>query len=355
MATEIPALNIPRKRSAATLALAAGLSRRQVIGAGAGLIFLVRDRQSGDARGQDATPGSGWTYTDIHGNAITLPQRPERVAAMITPGAALWDFGVRPAGIFAWEAMVAPDGSDPAWGNIDASAVANVGGGDAGNLDPERLVALGADLVITTGFDDATPYVQIDPETVAQIEQIVPVAAAYQPAPAIENLKRMADLAQRLGADLDSPENREARESFEATLAEFEKLVAEKQDLTVLVIDPYEAEYGVVAPRDFDDLAWLADLGVNFVGLDFPAGTWFEPHSAEQALAYEADVVLISSLAGRLSADELQAHPTYGQHPAIKVGQIGQWNQSYIPSYPQLTATLQQALDALRDAETATS
>lgn len=340
------------RRVAAPMA-SAGLTRRHVIGVGAGWAMLARGGCQASA--QAGTPEAGWAYTDIHGVTVTLPQRPERVAAMITPGAALWDFGVRPAGIFAWEAMAAPDGSDPAWGNIDAAAVANVGGGEVGNLDPEKLAVLGADLVVTTKFDDvANRYIQIDPEVLTQIQQIVPVVAVYELATAIENLERVAALAALLGADLDSPENRAAREAFEDSLADLAAVVAEKRDLTVLVIDPYEAEYGVVAPRDFDDLAWLADLGVPFAGLDFAPGTWFEPYSAEQALAYPADVVLISSLAGRLTAEELQAHPTYGQHPAIKAGQIGEWNQSYIPSYPQLTATLVQVLAALRDAEKVT-
>ncbi|MFT4038729.1 MAG: ABC transporter substrate-binding protein [Thermomicrobiales bacterium] len=327
------------------------ISRRHMLGASAAALLLMPAARSS---AQSATPAAGWSYTDITGESVTLPAMPTRIAAMITPGAALWDFGVRPAGIFAWEATVAPDGDDPAWGHIDAAEVVNIGGGEAGNLDPEKLAALGADLVVTTRFDDATPYVQIDPEVVEQIRAFVPVVAAYQPGPALTNLQRVAELAQLLGADLDSPQNTADREAFETAQADLAALLAEKQGLRVLVIDPYEAEYGVVAPRDFDDLAWLAELGVPFIGADWEPGVWFESHSAEDALAYPADVVLISNLAGRLTADALQAHPTYGQHPAIKAGQIGEWSQSYIPSYPQLTTTLRNTIAALQDAEKVT-
>ncbi|MCA9861474.1 MAG: hypothetical protein KC432_00575, partial [Thermomicrobiales bacterium] len=84
MATQVPGSRVPCAQRACASARSAG-GRRQVIGAGLGWTFQAREGQRAHAR--QGTPQSGWTCTDIHGQPITLPRRPERVAAMITPGA----------------------------------------------------------------------------------------------------------------------------------------------------------------------------------------------------------------------------------------------------------------------------
>ena len=78
--------------------------------------------------------------------------------------------------------------------------------------------------------------------------------------------------------------------------------------------------------------------------------TFWETLSMEQALKYPADVVFHSSRLGTLTAEEIQAHPTLGQHPVVQAGQIGGWNQDFIMSYQGMTLALQEIMAPLANA-----
>ena len=73
-------------------------SRRAALGGALGLAGVAMLGRTAGA--QDATPEAGWTYTDVLGNVIELPEQPQRIAAVIQSAAALWDFGVEPAAVF---------------------------------------------------------------------------------------------------------------------------------------------------------------------------------------------------------------------------------------------------------------
>ena len=50
-----------------------------------------------------ATPGTsdaGWSFTDVVGNTVSLPEPPKRIAAAINVAAALHDFGIATPVIF---------------------------------------------------------------------------------------------------------------------------------------------------------------------------------------------------------------------------------------------------------------
>src|SRR5688572_14993334 len=73
-------------------------SRRQVFAAAAALALLSARPV---AARQDATPESGeWTYTDDVEVTITRPTRPERIVAYLPIASALWDYGLRPVGVY---------------------------------------------------------------------------------------------------------------------------------------------------------------------------------------------------------------------------------------------------------------
>lgn len=90
---------------------------------------------------QSATPAAErlWTFTDDHGTTISLPERPERIVAYVGSAATLWDYGIRPVGVFG--SLLREDGSkNPLAGNVDPDAVAWLGEGGS-ELDLEALVA----------------------------------------------------------------------------------------------------------------------------------------------------------------------------------------------------------------------
>src|SRR4051812_42919727 len=47
-------------------------------------------------------PDGSWVFTDDRGITVTLPGMPKRIIADVNVAAALWDFGVRPVGLFGW-------------------------------------------------------------------------------------------------------------------------------------------------------------------------------------------------------------------------------------------------------------
>ena len=107
------------------------------------------------AGAQDASPVAGeWTYTDVLGTTVTLPRTPVRIVANIVTAAALWDLGIEPVGVFDWTVSNYPDGDHIAWGNVPADKVVNVGNAD-GNIEPEMLLTLDPDVVAAREAYDA--------------------------------------------------------------------------------------------------------------------------------------------------------------------------------------------------------
>ncbi len=49
-----------------------------------------------------AAEGGGWSYTTGYGNTIDLDAAPQRIVVDAYSAAALWDYGIRPAGIFGY-------------------------------------------------------------------------------------------------------------------------------------------------------------------------------------------------------------------------------------------------------------
>ena len=92
----------------------------------------------------------GWSYTTGLGNTIDLDAAPEVIVVDAYSAAALWEYGVRPDGVFGYGLEEgAPTDS---LGHADRSTMEVVGTG--GELDIEALAALEPDLVIGYGNQD---------------------------------------------------------------------------------------------------------------------------------------------------------------------------------------------------------
>src|SRR5687767_2063778 len=76
---------------------AVSVSRRTLLGAVAAASGYAAFAKHAGA--QNATPATGeWSYTDVLGNTVTLPEAPVRIVANIVTAAALWDLGIHPVG-----------------------------------------------------------------------------------------------------------------------------------------------------------------------------------------------------------------------------------------------------------------
>jgi iron complex transport system substrate-binding protein len=94
--------------------------------------------------------------------------------------------------------------------------------------------------------------------------------------------------------------------------------------------------------------------GMDIVVPDVNEAEYLQLLSWEEALLYPADIIFNTTRGDAYTADDLKAHETMSQHPAVKVGQIGVWNQDFIMSDSGLAETLNTILEKLKTAEMVT-
>jgi iron complex transport system substrate-binding protein len=290
-------------------------------------------------------------FTDDKGVTIELDHLPERVVADVNAAAPLWDFGVRPIGVFGWNASETGDFGD-AGGNIDPDAV-EVAGNTAEPVQLEKMAALDPDLIITITWtpDDETEYWSIDLETLPLVQSIAPLLAMSATGSADVNTERFAELAAALGADLETPELAEAKERYDAALTDLQAATAEKAGIQVLFLYVDSETIYVANPGDWADLTFYQNAGLNIITPDAEPGSYWEQLSFEQALKYPADLIMSSSRPGTLALDKFASHPTLGAHPAVIAGQVVTWNQDFIQSYQGMAEAMEHLASTLRDTE----
>ncbi|MGI8485543.1 MAG: ABC transporter substrate-binding protein [Thermomicrobiales bacterium] len=333
------------------------VTRRRLVGVTAGAIAsaaLVSRSHAEDASpaASPVGPRGEWTFTNDKGVTITLPSRPERIVADVNAAAPLWDFGIRPVAVFGWNATDTGD-FGPAGGNVDPSTVAVVGDSTE-PIKPEAVAAQHPDLIVTLTWapGEPTEYWSIAEDILPQVQPIAPVIAISATGMADANTERFAELAAALGADLDSPELVEARTTYTDALASFKEVATEKRDLTAVFISIAASETAYVAyAHDWADLSLYEHLGLTIVGPTLEKGAYWEEISLEQAMKYPADILFNSTRPGNLNREELEAHPTFGQQPAVKAGQIGEWNQDFIMSYQGMTDALNTTIAPIQTAK----
>lgn len=338
-------------------------SRRAVAGALGGLVLSgvlarsIRAQEPASSPVAGASPvSSEWSYTDVLGKSVTLPARPIRIAANLVTAAALWDLGIQAVAIFDWTSSAYPDGDHIAWGNVDPKAVVNVGDAD-GNILPEDLLLTRPDVILTLTYDPANPSdtVGVVPDLASRIEEIAPVLVVTDMASTDVQLTRLVELGASLGADLSQPAVVEAKAAYDAKVAEFREVAADKADLTVLFMDFDPDAIYAAGPDGVAELKFLRSLGLTFGNADSPeAGSFWEILSKEEALKYPGDVLYNDVYSTYLTLEDLQAQPVINAMPAVASGQVGEWQRDFPVSYEGLTDFLEVILMTLRTAEKVT-
>lgn len=334
------------------------ITRRHLLGAAAGLAgsFALGASASGQSATPETDAASPWSYTDVLGTELTLPQPPVRIAANLVTAAALWDLGIKPVAVFDWTASAYPEGDHIAWGNIDPEAVANIGDID-GNIQPEQLLEVEPDVVLTLTFrnDDPGQIGGIPLDFLETINAIAPVLVVTDMGPTDVQLQRLVDLAASLGADLSLPEIVAAQDAYTAKVEEFREVAAAQAGLATLFVNFDEDAIYIGGPGGVAELQFLASLGLTFANADAEAaGDFWETLSVEQSLLYPADVVFSDVYSTYLTAEDLQAHDVFGTMPAVAAGQVGLWKRDFPVSHAGITDFLETLLVTLRDAGPAT-
>lgn len=291
-----------------------------------------------------------WTFIDDKQNEVRLDQAPQRILADLIAAAALWDFGVRPAAVFGWD-VNADDTFNVAGGRLDPTTV-EIAGNATTPFDVEKALSTSPDIIITLtdGSDDPDLYWSIDAKIVPLAREIAPILAINSSVRLDRVVERFAELAVAVGADLESDELRSTREAAEQAAADFTAGVEAHADVTALFIASSEESLYIANPKVASDLIYFRELGLSIPDLDVADNEYWEILSWEQSLKYPVDLVFYSTRTG-LTADELKAHPAFGQHPAVLAGQLYPWNGEEPLSYQGITTTLSNTLASVETAE----
>lgn len=334
------------------------INRRDVLAA-AGISALaaagVRQRVSAQATPEVTPLASGvqpdgtWAFTDDRGVTVTLPSAPRRIIADVNAAAPLWDYGVRPHGVFGWNI----DGErsfNSAGGAVDPNAVEFLN--DPGTtLDVERAAAAAPELIVSLVFAEQYGVWSIDPAIQERVEQIAPIVAISGIVRADRSMERFAELAAALGADLNTPEVVEQRAAFDSEVARLEEALAAKPGLSASFVWASPEQIYVASPDAAGDIMLFRDLGLTVPALPVPEGEYWELLSTEQALKYPTDLLFYSLRSELAGLEDFQAHPTMSQHPGVLASQVFGWNQDFVLSYTGIAASLAAISDAV-DAST---
>lgn len=302
----------------------------------------------------DGSPSADgpFTYTDVLGETVSLPQKPVRIAANLMTAAALWDYGIRPIAVFDWTASAYPDGDHIGWGNVDPAQVTNVGDVD-GNILPEDLKALEPDLILTLSYDASNPAdtAGITVDYAEEIRTIAPVLVVTDQDSTEIQLQRLLDVAVALGGDIETEEVLAAKETYESRLAEVSAIAEAKADLTVLFANFDTTALWVAGPEGVADLQFVGSLGVQFANADAAAATEFwEELSLELVDTYPSDIVYNDVYSAFQTVEELQGQPAFATMPAVSGGQIGSWLRDFPVNYAGMTVFLDAIIEPLRTA-----
>ena len=300
---------------------------RRLLGGLLALAVVGLSACSSDDGGDDAAAsGEGWSFTDDLGTTVELDAAPERIAAINDVASSLWNYGVAPVATFGQTSTA----EDVAFEGRDLSDV-EILGESYGDIDLEQLAAAAPDVIVTTVYptdsegtlDESEPLYGFESiEQQEQIGRIAPIIAVAWSGSAADVIERTAELAEALGADMESEEVRAAEADFEAASTALTEAAA--GGLTVLPVAAYADEgfYMAKAP-DEPSLRMYSELGVQFVD---PGGEEYYWQTAgwEDVPQYPSDILLYS-LRGALTPEQMAEQPTYELLPAARADQVHPW------------------------------
>ncbi|MGK4584782.1 ABC transporter substrate-binding protein [Kitasatospora sp. HPMI-4] len=337
--------------------ISAPFSRRGLLAAGGAaavgaLLTACGGKGSSSPADSAEAKGGPWSFTDDRKKEVTAKSTPTRIVAFTGTAAALVDFGIdrQIVGVFG-ETRLADGKPDPQAGDLDVDKVAILGN-VWGEFSIEKYASLRPELLVTHMYNpDALWYVP--DESKDKILQLAPsVAVTTARVPMTEPIKRYAELAASLGADLNARKVTDAKARFEAAAERVRKAAKANGGIKVLAASGSSDVLYASNPKVSTDLMYFAELGVELVVPDrLDEGGYFESLSWENAGKYPADLILLDNRNTALQPADLAAKPAWSQLPAVRAGQITPWNSvprfSYAGAAP-LLESLAKAVESAR-------
>ncbi|WP_326675645.1 ABC transporter substrate-binding protein [Streptomyces sp. NBC_01237] len=291
------------------------------------------------------TVQSEWRFSDDRGRLSTAARRPSRVLAYVQAGATLWDYGIRPRGIFGSD----HDGSDPdraKTGTLPLDEVDYLGAGDA--LDVETLLRDEPDLVVAVSYGGGHVY-GLAQDTAKHLEERVPVVVldVGTARTFTEIGDRFAELAHSLGAEVRpaaTGDQEAARERLRAAVGEGSGDVVRVAALSPAGV----AQAHVARPRMWPELRVLAELGVHLVEpAEGPGANW-STVGWDAVASLRPQVVLTDIRSNATPLDELRENADW---TALRRGaRIVPWNPEPLYGPPAHARFLGLVTDAVRAA-----
>ena len=166
-----------------------------------------------------------------------------------------------------------------------------------------------------------------------------------------EPLRRHAELARALGADLDSAAVKQARKRFDKAAEELRRAAEDAGGLKVMAASGDADLFYVSTPKRSADLRYFRELGVDLVVPEkVDSQGFFQSLSWENAGTYHADLILLDNRTSALSPKDLAAKPTWRKLPAVQAGQVTPWTAEPRFSYAGCAPLLERLAQAIRKA-----
>lgn len=274
---------------------------------------------------------------------------PERVVMFEDAAASLMDLGIDPVGIHYINGV---DGNRLFEG-VDLSDVATVGD-VCESVNLEALAAAEPDLIVYMAW--AGEAFCLTPEQVPLVAEIAPLVLIEGGVGESDAIReRYLELAEALGADLDSDEITQKREDFEAAEDRLASVVEARPEISVIAASIAPDWAGYAEPSAYPDLVTLRDrFGVRFTGPFDPdaasTDTYWEEVSAETIADHRGDVIMMDAKNETAQSDRLAAFPTWAALPEVKAGQLVDWWVPGSYAYTRDTEALLALADAIEDA-----
>ncbi|MGP3967562.1 ABC transporter substrate-binding protein [Streptomyces sp. 6N223] len=301
--------------------------------------------------GESGGPGDsgGWAFTDDRGETVTLDQAPRNIVAFVSSAAALHDYGIECAGIFGPSSPI--DGEpNPQAGDLDVSRLTSLG--EAwGEFDIETYARLEPDLLVSNMFPPPDLWF-VPEEGRDEILSLAPsVGIAGARTSLLDPLRRYADLAESLGADMNADAVTQARTRFEEASEGLRQAARDNPGLRVMAVTGDDQQLYVAVPDSYTDLHYFKDLGVELVeGRKVDEWGFWEFLSWENADTYHADLIMIDNRTQALTPEELATKPTWNRLPAVAAGQTVPWSMEERYTHAGYAPVVEQLADAIRDA-----
>jgi iron complex transport system substrate-binding protein len=313
---------------------------------------------SGSAKSTGGGDTNGpWSFKDDRAKTVKTDKTPKNLVAYVSAAAALHDYGVECTGVFG---PTKPVGGkpNPQAGTMDVSKLTNVG--EAwGEFSVEKYAALKPDLLISNMVPPPGLWFVPDASS-KKIESLAPsVGINGAHVSLLEPLKRYAELAEALGADLGAKQVTDAKARFdkaEAALRKAATAAKAKGGIKVIAMTGDAQQVYVAVPDSYCDLHYFKDLGIEFVeGKKSDKWGFWEFLSWENANKYHADIIMIDNRSSALPATELAKKPTWTQLPAVKAAQTIPWAMEERYSYAGFAPVLEQLAAAIEKSKKLTA